>query len=728
MKEYFAHRDENGNLQSLSNHLDAVAKLTAEFAAPFRSSEYGAIAGFLHDLAKATDGFDKRLFQNGPKVDHSTFGAQVLDRKGARILGYVVAGHHGGMPDGGSVTSPENGVLAKRLQKEVPPCNGEYKKYLDFSLPKTIPLSFTPGFLGFARAFWVRMLFSCLVDADFLDTELFMLGKQPRGGYATIAAMQSSLHQYVQQFSQPKTKVHQIRTEILNACKTGAQQSPGLFTLTVPTGGGKTISSLSFAMDHALAHNMRRIIYCMPYTSIIEQNGAVFQSIVGSRNVLMHYADAFTKEISSGGEADFDDYDGKRQKLSAENWDSHLIITTNVQFFESLFAYKPSKCRKLHRIANSVIVLDEAQMLPRNYMKPVIRALEELCINYGCTVLMMSATQPSLNRFYTAKLPVRELNPIVKDSFQDLRRVQIKHMGSASLQELATKLASHKQAFCIVNTKRRARELYELLPSENTFHLSTLMLPSDREQTLETIRQHLREGLPCRVVATSMIEAGVDFDFPVGYREEAGLDSIIQAAGRVNREGKRSTSESYLHVFQCAEHTLRGEIRQAALISNRVFEQYDDVTSTEAIKAYFDILFDVRETEMDQKNILALLGDDYGWNIPFKTIAEQFKLIEEHTTPVFVRRNKKAAALAKRLLNGERDKTLLREASAYCVNVNSNELDNILLSLQMLSDEDALYMLNEPVWELLEEGKTPCHYTIETGLNTQPVKGGALIN
>jgi len=711
MKEYYAHRNDAGDLQPLSEHLDQVAEMAAEFASFFASEHFAALLGKLHDLGKASGGFERRLFYDGPKVDHSTLGAQALNRQGAPLLAYPVAGHHGGMPDGGAETSAEERVLARRFKKTVAPCEGKYVEYLNFSLMHQCPLKAVPGSIIFSSAFWIRMLYSCLVDADFIDTENFMLGKQPRKGSAEVLFLQAKVEEHVQKFKIPKTSVHRIRNGILEACKRNATRPPGLFSLTVPTGGGKTLSSLSFALDHAKANNLRRVIYCMPYTSIIEQNGGVFRDIVGEGNVLMHYADAFLK---TGNESDEDD--GVAQKLAAENWDHNLIMTTNVQFFESLFANKPSKCRKLHNIAKSVIVLDEAQMLPRDYMRPTIRAIEELCLNYGCTVVLMSATQPSLSRFFTAKMPVMELNPDIDASFSALKRIQIQHQGSLDLRALADQLKARQQVFCVVNTKQRASELFALVQDTNSFHLSTLMLPSDREETLNQIRSLLEEDQPCRVVATSMIEVGVDFDFPTGYREEAGLDSIIQAAGRVNREGKKPFESSFLYVFRVTDAKLPAETEQAAAVTRHVFDHFDDVTSPEAIRAYFERLFDVRDPLMDKEKIMELLDDERGWSIPFETIARRFRLINKETVPIFIPRDDYAKGLAHRLRNGERNKEILRQASAYCVNISPYEFEKIKMALQPLSPEDNMHLLDNMNL-----------YSPKTGLSVRKVEGGAAL-
>lgn len=701
MDTYYAHRSEDGRLQPLTEHLEQTEDLAGQFAAAFQSEQHGRIVGKYHDIGKASTGFERRLLHNGKKVDHSTLGAQILSEAGMRALAYPIAGHHAGLADYGSETSPDDSVLARRLLKQVEQSPASRAFANNAVLLPDPPLSISHGSITFSLAFWVRMLFSCLTDADWLDTEDFMSkGQIKRGSFASLAEMSALFKKHIQRFSNPTTHVHRIRNSILDACIKAAQWTPGIYSLTVPTGGGKTIASMAFALFHALAHqksqNFRRIIYCLPYTSILEQNGKVFEDIMGQRNVLMHYADAMFRE---GRETDEDDLDEKR--LATENWDHPLIVTTNVQFFESLFGNKPSKCRKLHNIAGSIIVLDEAQMLPRDYLKPSVWALEELCRNYGCTVLLMSATQPGLARFLRSKAAPREINPQVKATFDALRRVQIRHLGEQSLEDIAGVIHKNKQALCIVNTKRRAKKLFDLLKQvEGCFHLSTLMLPEDRTETLNTIRNRLAEGLPCRVISTSLVEAGVDLDFPVGFREETGLDSIIQAAGRVNREGSREAKDSFLYVFRAAGEKVQAGILQMARITQLIFSQFEDVTSPEAIRAYFEQLFHIREPLLDNKKLLDMLDDEYGIAIPFATIARAYKLIENDMLGVFIPINDKTENIAAALRRGESSRELLRQLGQFTIQVWPYEYEALEMAgvLSSLPGHDRLGILENLDW------------------------------
>ncbi|MFT9056848.1 MAG: CRISPR-associated helicase Cas3', partial [Ethanoligenens sp.] len=528
--------------QPLLAHLEQVAARAQKFGDAFGSGMFANLCGLFHDLGKYSDKFQRHLLQNGPRVDHSTAGAQELSRRFGTLgflLAYCVAGHHAGLPDGGTkAATADDPTLCGRLKKKVEPYDGYTT---ELNLEKEIqelqlPLQPLEG-AGFSLSFYIRMLYSCLVDSDYLDSEAAMNGAVERKIGEDIPALAVKLEEYIQRLGEPDNDINRKRTQILRDCMAHAEWEKGLYTLTVPTGGGKTISSLAFALEHAKRRGMRRVIYVIPYNSIIEQNAAVFKKILGEENVLEHHSN-FNYDDSSEQLI--------RQRLATENWDMPVIVTTTVQFFESLFANRSSKCRKLHHLADSVIIFDEAQMLPLPYLKPCVRAIAELVYNYGCTSVLCSATQPALGEQFPKELLTRELCSGTGKLYSFFRRTELIQVGPLSDAELAKRLNMEKQVLCIVNTRAQAQALFLLLQKEGSFHLSTLMYPKHRSQVLDEIRQRLRNGKPCRVVATSLIEAGVDVDFPVVYRAQAGLDSQIQAAGRCNREGKRSISPVYI--------------------------------------------------------------------------------------------------------------------------------------------------------------------------------------
>ena len=376
---------------------------------------------------------------------------------------------------------------------------------------------------------------------------------------------------------EPKNELCAKRSDILRSCLQGGEREKGLYTLTVPTGGGKTVSSLAFALTHAVRHGMKRVVYVIPYTSIIEQNAKVFAEILGPENVLEHHSQTELADEKGDSETP----EARRRRLACENWDAPVIVTTAVQFFESLYAAKTSRCRKLHNLAGSVVIFDEAQTLPVPFLKPCVSAIGELVRHYGVTAVLCTATQPELGRLFNELAPelsIREIAPEPDELFEFFRRVSFQREGQLSNEELAARLTETEQALCIVNTRKRAREVFQLLPEEGRFHLSTLMTPQDRKRVLDAVRERLKERKPCRVVSTSLVEAGVDVDFPAVWREVAGLDSILQAAGRCNREGKRPAAESIVHIFH-ADGRIPRMLKLNVAAAESVLADYEDVNT-----------------------------------------------------------------------------------------------------------------------------------------------------
>ena len=385
-------------------------------------------------------------------------------------------------------------------------------------------------------SYLIRMLYSCLVDADYLDTEQFMATEQiTRGQGDSLSSLLLQLKRYIEPWFPPKNDLNRMRCEILQSCIDAGAAPRGLYTLTVPTGGGKTISSMAFALHHGVKHHMDRVIYVIPYTSIIEQTADIFRGIFGEKNVVEHHSNANLDIREDGPESQYGN------ARAVENWDAPIIVTTAVQFFESMYANRPSKCRKLHSIANSVIIFDEAQMLPVAQLRPCVAAIVKLVERFRATAVLCTATQPVLNDLFREYAPAYEPREICHDipkMFERFRRVRFEHIGIIDADGLADRLSQLPQVLCIVNSRKSAQAICGKIPSEGSYHLSTLMVPWHRMQVLAEIRERLGNGLPCRVISTSLIEAGVDVDFPAVYRELAGLDSILQAAGRTVQSGE----------------------------------------------------------------------------------------------------------------------------------------------------------------------------------------------
>ncbi len=701
---YYAHskdgRDKS-EWQKLIDHLNHTANLAADFGRDGGTSELARIAALAHDIGKYSKEFQARLHGARTKVDHATAGAKELVRifKGlpqeplAVLLGYCVAGHHTGLPDYGDSTDlPGDGTLQARLKTEI--CDyGAYKTELDLSeleFPKRLnlhplrlplfPDKWRQDHQGFSISFLTRMVYSALVDADFQDTQEVMDEKKPRGGHESIEVLRGKFNAHVRQFDHPETDINCKRTETLRACVDRAAEKPGFFTLTVPTGGGKTLASMAFALNHAVAYGLKRIIYVIPFTSIIEQNAGVFKEILGEENVLEHHSnfdwEAKKREAIETAEDQTRSVYAKL-RLAAENWDIPIVVTTNVQFFESLFANKSSRCRKLHNIAKSVIIFDEAQMLPKDYMLPAMSAVWELVMNYGASAVFCTATQPKLEKFLPEGTAVTELAPNPQDLFDFYKRVDVKQLDKLTDEDLVERLNGHEQALCIVNTRRHASGLFQKLDRNGSYHLSTLMCPIHRKQKLTEIRKRLESGQPCRVVSTSVMEAGIDVDFPVGYRALTGLDSINQAAGRVNRNMRRALGEVFVFepVSEFIKRTPR-YIAQGVEVTRGVLRDYQDSPiSISAIDAYFERLYSLKEVrDFDYKDILAYF-DNHQPAYRFATVAERFRIIEEATETVIIPFDEEAKRLIQELKFTQFPFSTLRKLQQYTVSIYQGEFE-----------------------------------------------------
>jgi len=680
-RPFAAHIRENADIQSIKEHLEGTAHLAKQFGDAFDNGDYAYVCGMVHDIGKYSKEFQKRIWENGPKIDHSTAGAieiNKLIRNFGRLMAYCVAGHHTGLQNGGSIVDmPDEATLSGRLKRNVASyAYYTYEIILESVCPQSIP-KFTPiADKGFSIAFYIRMIFSCLVDADFLDTESFMSdGKVARMMGESVEILYDKLLVEISRYREPTRVINIKRNEIYTQCIEMAKEEKGLYTLTVPTGGGKTISSIAFALTHAIKHKMSRIIYAIPYTSIIEQNAAEFKRIFGNENILEHHSNFEYNDSSEATEIE------KNQKLATENWDASIIVTTNVQFFESLFSCKTSRCRKLHNIANSVIILDEAQMLPLQYLKPCVRCLSELVKNYGCTVVLCSATQPALGAQFPSEIVSREICRDTDSMYNFFKRTRLKKIGMVTDEELIIRMNQEKQVLCIVSTRKQAQNLFEGMSGDGCYHLSTLMYPEHRKKILTEIKKRLKEGSSCRVISTSLIEAGVDVDFPVVYRSAAGLDSEIQAAGRCNREGRRPVEESFVYIFDPEYKYIKhmpSMLKRPLSITQMIERQYsDDISSPAAISEYFKLLYQISGNELDSKNIVKRLEDGavQGMSFPFEQISNDFKIIENETYSVIVAIDEISKELVERLHRGERTQGLFRMIQMYTVNLYSRDYE-----------------------------------------------------
>lgn len=667
----------------LDDHLRDVAQIAADFAADFDSCDWANIAGLWHDLGKYSTefqqyirlvtGYDAHIEAPG-RVDHSTAGAiHAMRQFGAhgRILAYLIAGHHAGLADWSAA-----GTGAKALSVRLDAAQ-------DYLLDRIPALAIPAEIFSQAKPttkprggsdalhLWLRMLFSCLIDADRLDTETFMDG--PRSAYGDIAGLIADFDKYMAAFeaSADNTPVNDIRADILRQCRDKAELAPGLFSLTVPTGGGKTLSGMAFALRHAVQHKKQRIIYVIPYTSIIEQTAGTFRDIFGN-NVIEHHANLDP------------DKEDARSHLATENWDAPIIVTTNVQFFESLFAARTSRCRKLHNIVNSVVVLDEAQLLPPEFLQPITDVMNQLARHYGVTFVLSTATQPALGSFQSfGGQPFRGLDNVreIMDNpdalYQALRRVEVvvptDLQTPRDWQSIADELVWYPSVLCVVSRRDDARELHRLMTvkedGKDTLHLSALMCGEHRSKVIEDIKVRLKRGEPVRVISTQLVEAGVDVDFPVVYRALAGLDSIAQAAGRCNREGKQNGLGRVV-VFVPLKPAPPGLLRQAAQISVSLLSgRESNVLGRDLAKQFFEHLY-VRAPSLDKHGITDdLTRDARECEIQFRTVAEKFRLIDDSAYQTILVRYGDSHQLLDRLEIEGPHRKLMRKLQRYSVNI-----------------------------------------------------------
>lgn len=665
--------DEHPEGQSIEAHLKGTGELAETFAAEFGAAANGKLCGLAHDIGKYSDEFQLRL-RGGKKVDHATAGAIECFKIKAAFEAVCVIGHHSGLPNVGhkdADTTESQTFFGRKLRAEqggIPDYRKNWNGHI--ALPQDY---FRPSGRGFATAFYIRMLYSCLVDADYIDTETFMNGDAGRGNYEPLSALCDKLTAYISKWNNPTREIDILRQKILNSCIEKASAPRGIFSLTVPTGGGKTVASMAFALNHAVANSMKRIIYVIPYTSIIEQNAKVFRDILGQENVVEHHSQV-SHELSE--DADELEY---RSALATENWDAPVIVTTAVQFFESLYANRSSKCRKLHNIANSVIIFDEAQMIPSNNLRPCVAAIAELVRAYNATAVLCTATQPAIDEMlleYSKKESVVELCPDVDGMFEKFRRTSFEKEGRLTTDELVSRLESQQQVLCIVNTRKFAQEVYEALPSEGRFHLSTLMCPVHRKQKLDEIRERLKSGKTCRVVSTSLIEAGVDVDFPRVFREMAGLDSILQAAGRCNREGKRSAESSIVTVFE-SENKVNKLIAVNRDAAEETVRDWTQPNTTSTIERYFKAYRDFLRNDDKSGVMTASEKGISGCGLPFEWIAKEFKLIDQNTFTVYISVGE-GKELISRLREGERSRELYRKVGMYSVSIYENHFNALI--------------------------------------------------
>ena len=701
--KYISHIRKNATgeiecFQSNEEHCKAVAELAKEFASEFGMGVWGYILGLLHDKGKEKKEFQEYIQDvNGiPGHKHWTqkgkahaYVGAIMAKKlyGNSALSFFcnqIASHHRGLYDYYELEKIVNQPWPEDVIQEMERCKLTQPS---FKMRKEDCHHLS------------RMLFSCLVDADYLDTEAFMneADAHMRGSHTPLSSLTLQLEKYIErlQHDAVDSDVNRIRKKVQERCSMMSAQPKGFFSLTVPTGGGKTLSSLLWAMRHAVCHGMKRIIIAIPYTSIIVQTASILKGIFGEENVLEHHSNAEFSAIK-------DIRLRHKAKLATENWDYPIIVTTNVQLFESMFSNKPSDCRKLHNIANSVIILDEVHTLPTDFLQPIVDALKAYQTMFGASVLFTTASQPLLDGLIEGCNPkaafhgidsITEIMPHEYALHERLRRVELViDETSSTYDEIVERISSHDKVLCIVNTRNDAREIYERLPKDGlTIHLSRMMCPKHVSRAIREIKQALSDSSEriVRVVATQLIEAGVDIDFPVVYRQEAGLDSVMQAAGRCNREGRMDMATT--HVFSLSkEHSLYGSIVDANNAKLNM-KNVDDWFAPETMIEYFRQLYCRKET-FDKKEIKYLLYKPS--EMCFEGASRVFRLIEEVGKTVFVNMDD-CLQLIERMKTEGINYSLMRQLSQYSVNIHERDFLKLLSYRAIEEVIESIYVVND---------------------------------
>lgn len=691
---YIAHTKDGKNYtddnssQLLKVHLKNVSAYAETFAGQFDAGEVGAVLGILHDLGKYQRNFQDRIRGSNLKVDHATLGAKKLIEEWGdlgRLFGMIISGHHTGLKDSGVGSNFGDDTYSSRINNYIGQeidCEDEIDVKFKVNHKK---LNCDKQSEAFALATYIKMLFSSLVDADWTDTEEYMKDIIRTGVQCSIEELKEKLKN-----NMPKNDgsyLNTIRAEILSSCLAAAQNEQGLFTLTVPTGGGKTLSSLAFALEHAFKHNLRRVIYVIPYTSIIEQNADVISKCLGKNYVLEHHSNSENNINNDGIEDhDFERTDEQQRfKWASENWDIPIILTTNVQFFESFFSNKPSKTRKLHNITNSVVIFDEAQMLPRELLSPSMYAISELVMNYRVTAVLCSATQPTIGNYKYNSITTKEIIINTVELFNKLKRVEYEMVGKKDDYEILELLENNDRVLCVVNSRKHASVLYTLVKNNcngSVYHLSTLMHAMHRRQTLKIIKDELKMNKNIIVISTSLIEAGVDIDFPVVVRSIAGIDSIIQAGGRANREGKLNMGKVLIFEPTSEDGKIPKGIQSFVSITKEVIEILQEKAfDVQGIEMYFKLLYRSSGTNdiLDMKNILSefeLINNNVKLN--FQTAANKYKIIDDNTYNIIINTTDESKSLVSGIRRGVINQDIERIIQQYSVSVYENEYIRLL--------------------------------------------------
>ncbi|MCC3659270.1 CRISPR-associated helicase Cas3' [Ruminococcus albus] len=729
--EYYAHTREDGERQTVKAHLEGVSKLAEGFSVDFLKP-LAKKAAFDHDLGKYALKYQWRLDDDNIKFSHAACGAleykKFADKNDcfaslfAPLMEYCIAGHHTGLMDGGTdADNSDSPTLSGTLKR-----GNEYTGDSDYSAYATeiefatlTQEEITPPYNELCSAkdptelieryaFFTKFVFSCLTDADFLDTEIFCNKNVERGMSGDFEKALDKLNRELSDMPSDNP-LRQARSRIQQQAFDNSVNKSHISILDMPTGSGKTLCSLKLALESG----KKRIIYVIPYTSIIEQTANKFEKMFGDvLPVLQHHSN-----YSYDGDTEEEKKTAEKLKRTCENWDAPLIITTSVQFFQSIYHYKGSALRKLHNLRDSVIVFDEIHLIPTELLRPCLKAVGYITKYLNSEALFLSATMPDYSKLFDKFLPDVNYNKLVTDrtNFKYFKKCEYKDMGKTTLETIAENASRCKNALIVVNTKKTAAELYNLVQGEK-YHLSANMTPAHRSRVIEVVRKKLKKGEYITVVSTSLVEAGVDLDFNTVFRQLSGLDSILQAGGRCNREGK--DAKGYVYVFDIDETYRKGsDLAMRINKTKGLLEKYQDITSYDCIKEYYDGIFDFNQSRIaensiakynEQSNSFDRQGLMSPYSIPFRSYAMQFEYISADTISLVIDdpNDQTCHKLVETLRNG--DMSVRRALQKYSVSVYMNVFKD-LYSQGVLKDHGTGIFILE----------NQSYYNNETGLDTQ---------
>lgn len=681
--EYIGHTSDDGRKQLLLDHLNGTSKLCRENANEFWA-DIAEFVGQIHDIGKYTSGFQKRI--NGAeniRVEHAICGAKEVAKAPPKsyvpMIEYCVAGHHSGLPDGGTkVDGEEDSTLHGRMKRKT----GDYSAYenevkLEYpkdNLRELFDVSNQREIIE-RYSFFTRYLFSCLTDADFIDTERFVTPNTDRGIDGDFQKAYEKVCKKLNSFK-IETKLQESRSIIQEQVYKSVESNANVYTLNMPTGSGKTLCSIRAALKTAIKNKKKRIIYVIPYVSIIEQTAKVFEDIFGDvLPVLQHHSNY---DFDDDKNEDENEITSEKLKRSCENWDAKLIVTTNIQFFESLYHYKGRRLRKLHNLADSVIIFDEIHMLPIDYIQPCLRAIGYVTKYLNSTAILMSATMPNYDKLMERYMSGAKIENAVKDTslFNVFDKCRYEYIGKCELASLAEKAQEYDNALIIVNKRKTARELYDIC-SGNKYHLSTYMTPLHRSEIIAKIKEDIKNGINTTVISTSLIEAGVDLDFKAVFREIAGIDNILQSGGRCNREGKMDMGDVFVFETDGGNYQTKkkSDIIIRANITRNLFEEFENISTDKCIKEYYGRLLNYKEKKIEENTITAIMGNDLRIDgIPFRTYAESFNFIDNQVIGIVIPCDENRG-LIKELKDGKL--SVKRNLQRYSASVNKDEFKEL---------------------------------------------------